>query len=122
MKEFKKFISRGNTIDLAVGVIMGAAFGKIVSSLVNDVIMPIIGIILGGIDFTNLSVTIRNSTINYGTFIQNIVDFFIIAICIFIMVKLVNNLLHKKEKQEKKKDSEEVAILKEIRDSLKKKK
>lgn len=122
MKEFKKFISRGNTIDLAVGVIMGAAFGKIVSSLVNDVIMPIIGIILGGIDFTNLSVTIRNSTINYGTFIQNIVDFFIIAICIFIMVKLVNKLLHKKEKQEKKKDSEEVAILKEIRDSLKKKK
>lgn len=99
-EEFKKFISRGNVIDLAVGVIMGSAFGKIVSSLVSDIIMPILGIISGGIDFTNLSLTIGKANIKYGVFIQNVVDFLIISFCIFIMVKVVNKITHK-DKEEK---------------------
>lgn len=129
LKEFKEFISRGNVIDLAVGVIMGSAFGKIVTSLVNDIIMPLVGAIIGGIDFTTLSVTIRDSKIMYGSFIQNIVDFLIIAVCIFLMVKIVNKLnnLHKKKNEEEVvveeiKKNEEVILLEEIRDLLKKEK
>ena len=129
-KEFKEFISRGNVIDLAVGVIMGGAFGKIVTSLVNDIIMPLVGAIIGGINFTELSIKIKDSNIMYGNFIQNIVDFLIIAVCIFIMVKLVNKLndLTKKKEKEKKevveevKKSDEVLLLEEIRDLLKKEK
>ena len=129
-KEFKEFISRGNVIDLAVGVIMGGAFGKIVTSLVNDIIMPLVGAIIGGINFTELSIKIKDSNIMYGNFIQNIVDFLIIAVCIFIMVKLVNKLndLTKKKEEEKKevveevKKSDEVLLLEEIRDLLKKEK
>ena len=100
-EEFKKFISRGNVIDLAVGVIMGSAFGKIVSSLVSDIIMPIVGIISGGIDFTNLSLTIGKANIKYGVFIQNVVDFLIISFCIFIMVKVVNKITHKDNEEKK---------------------
>lgn len=129
LKEFKEFISRGNVIDLAVGVIMGSAFGKIVTSLVNDIIMPLVGAIIGGIDFTTLSVTIRDSKIMYGSFIQNVVDFLIIAVCIFLMVKIVNKLnnLHKKKNEseevvEEIKKNEEVILLEEIRDLLKKEK
>ena len=126
IKEFKEFISRGNVIDLAVGVIMGSAFGKIVTSLVNDIIMPLVGSIMGGIDFTTLSVTINDSKVTYGNFIQNIVDFLIVAICIFFMVKVVNKLnnIHKTKKEEEKKvtKSEEVILLEEIRDLLKNKK
>ena len=129
LKEFKEFISRGNVIDLAVGVIMGSAFGNIVTSLVNDIIMPLVGAIIGGIDFTTLSVTIRDSKIMYGSFIQNIVDFLIIAVCIFLMVKIVNKLnnLHKKKNEEEVvveeiKKNEEVILLEEIRDLLKKEK
>ena len=126
IKEFKEFISRGNVIDLAVGVIIGSAFGKIVTSLVNDIIMPLVGSIMGGIDFTTLSVTINDSKVTYGNFIQNIVDFLIVAICIFFMVKVVNKLnnIHKTKKEEEKKvtKSEEVILLEEIRDLLKKKK
>ncbi len=120
MKEFKKFIQRGNVIDLAVGVIMGAAFGKIVSSLVEDVLMPIFGIIVGGIDFTNFVVKIGSATIRYGLFIQNIINFVIIAYCIFIIVKFINKLTNKKEAN--KPTCEEVILLKEIRDLLKNKK
>lgn len=130
IKEFKEFISRGNVIDLAVGVIMGGAFGKIVTSLVNDLIMPLVGAIFGGINFTNLSITIKDSKIMYGNFIQNVVDFLIVAVCIFIMVKLVNKLnnIHKKkeevkeEKKEEIKKNDEVLLLEEIRDLLKKEK
>ena len=131
IKEFKEFISRGNVIDLAVGVIMGSAFGKIVSSLVDDIIMPLIGSIIGGINFTTLSFTLNDSEVMYGNFIQNIVDFLIVAICIFIIVKLVNklNTLHRKqeekEAEEAKKEapkSDEVLLLEEIRDLLKKEK
>jgi len=128
IKEFKEFISRGNVVDLAVGVIMGSAFGKIVTSLVNDMIMPLVGAVIGGINFTDLSLTIKDSKIMYGNFIQNIVDFLIIAICIFAMVKIVNKLndLAKKKEEEKKKEeikkSDEVLLLEEIRDLLKKEK
>lgn len=125
INEFKKFISRGNVVDLAVGVIIGGAFSKIVSSLVNDILMPFIGTILGGIDFSNLSITIRDAKINYGMFIQNIIDFLIIAICVFIFVKFVNKIAsfgQKKEPEKKKEEKPvetELSILKEIRDELK---
>ena len=92
LNEFKKFISKGNALDLAVGVVVGGAFSKIVSSLVNDVIMPLIGVIIGGIDFTNLSLKVGEATVNYGTFIQNIIDFLIISFCIFLVVKTLNTL------------------------------
>lgn len=124
MKEFKDFISRGNVIDLAVGVIMGAAFGKIVTSLVNDILMPIIGILFGGLDFTTLSFNLKDASINYGVFLQNIIDFIIVAACIFALVKFVNKLtnLRKKEKEEEKKEapkkSDEVLLLEEIKNEL----
>lgn len=128
IKEFKEFISRGNVMDMAVGVIMGNAFGKIVTSVVNDIIMPLIGVLIGGINFTNLSIEIGNSKITYGNFIQNVIDFLIIAVCIFIFVKLINRLnnLHIKKKEEEKPKpekvvkKEEILLLEEIRDLLKK--
>ena len=129
VKEFKEFISRGNVIDLAVGVIIGGAFGNIVTSLVNDIIMPIIGMIIGGINFSSLSITVGKASIAYGNFIQNVINFLIIALCIFFVVKFMNKLASLKKKEEKKeaakeeaKPSEEVLLLKEIRDLLKKKK
>lgn len=125
IKEFKEFIARGNVIDLAVGVIMGGAFGKIVSSLVDNVIMPLIGIILGGIDFTSLSIRVEDANINYGIFIQNVIDFLIISFCVFLMIKFINKLTKKKEKEEKKEaaveKAEDIKLLEEIRDLLKKK-
>lgn len=126
IKEFKEFISKGNVVDLAVGVIIGGAFGKIVTSLVNDVLMPAIGIVLGGVDFSKLTLNVGDAKIAYGMFIQNIIDFLIIAFCVFIFVKVVNKLsnLNKKEevKEEKKEEPKEteLSILKEIRDELKK--
>lgn len=127
--EFKEFIARGSVIDLAVGMIVGSAFTKIVTSLVNDVLMPAIGVVLGGIDFTNLTLEFRDATIYYGNFIQNIIDFLIVAFCIFIFVKTVNTLTsktkkkeEKEEKKEEAKKSDEVILLEEIRDLLKKKK
>ena len=84
-KEFKEFISKGNVLDLAVGVIVGGAFGKIVTSLVDDIIMPIIGLIIGGIDFSGLSLKIGDATVKYGMFIQNVVNFLIIAFSIFLV-------------------------------------
>ena len=90
IKEFKEFISKGNVIDLAVGVIIGGAFSKIVSSLVNDIIMPLIGIIIGGINLTNLTLKLGDATVNYGVFLQNILDFLIVALCVFIFVKIIN--------------------------------
>ncbi len=104
IKEFKEFIAKGNVMDMAVGVIMGGAFGKIVSSLVNDLLMPLIGLILGGVDFTNLFIALDGGNyaslaaaeeagaalFKYGAFIQNIIDFLIIAFCIFLMVKAFN--------------------------------
>lgn len=118
--EFKEFISKGNIVDMAVGVIIGSAFGKIVSSLVNDIFMPLIGIIIGGLDFSKLTLTVGEAVIAYGTFIQNIVDFLIIALCIFMMIKVLTKFKKKEEvKPEPLKESEEVVLLREIRDLLK---
>ena len=124
-QEFKEFISRGNVMDLAVGVIIGGAFSSIVTSLVNNVIMPLIGIVLGGIDFTNLTLKLNDAEIQYGLFLQSIIDFLIIAFCIFLMVKTVNRLMHlKKKKIEDEKPpkpikTNEEILLEEIRDLLK---
>ena len=120
MSEFKKFISRGNVVDMAVGVIIGAAFGKIVTSLVNDILMPAIGVILGGLDFSNLSVKFGEATIAYGLFIQTIIDFLIISMCIFIMVKIFEKFKTKEEEKPKEK-SDDIKLLEEIRDLLKEK-
>ena len=125
VREFKKFIARGNVIDLAVGVIIGGAFSSIVTSLVNNILTPILGLVLGGIDFSNLSITFRNTKIEYGAFIQSVIDFLIIAVCIFMIVKFINKITHMKKKEEEKtssKKSEEVMLLEEIRDLLKEKK
>ena len=122
--EFKQFISRGNVLDLAVGVIIGAAFGKIVSSLVDNIIMPLVGLAIGGIDFSGLSFKIKDATIAYGLFIQNVVDFLIVALCIFIFIKIINAFFRKKKEEEPAPlvKSDEAILLEEIRDLLKKKK
>lgn len=126
LKEFKTFVLRGNIVDLAIGIIVGGAFNKIVSSLVNDIIMPFFGIIIGGIDFTTLNIIVKDATINYGLFLQNIVDFLIVAACIFFIVKSINKIheaLHAKKEEEKKKEPKietELDILKDIRKELKK--
>lgn len=121
-KDFKEFISKGNIMDLAIGIIIGGAFGKIVSSLVDNVIMPIFGLILGGIDFTSLSIQVGEAQIQYGIFVQNVVDFLIIAFSIFIVIRLLNKLRRKeeqKEEKEVKKVDEQLELLREIRDLLK---
>lgn len=121
--EFKEFIMRGDVVDLAVGVIVGGAFGKIVTSLVNDILMPIIGVIIGGIDFSNLSIDFVDAKIMYGSFIQQVIDFLIVSFCIFLFVKAVGKFTKKEEKEEEEaKKSEEVLLLEEIRDLLKEKK
>ena len=121
LNEFKEFISRGNVIDMAVGVIIGSAFSKIVTSLVNDIIMPLVGIIIGGLDFTSLSIKINYSEILYGAFIQYIVDFLIIAVCIFTVIKLINKLKKQKPAEEPApvETPEDIKLLTEIRDLLK---
>lgn len=123
ISEFKEFISKGNVLDMAVGVIIGGSFSKIVSSLVNDVMMPLIGIIIGGHDFTNLSIKVGNAKIMYGSFLQNVVDFLIVAFCLFTVIKIINRFKKKQEKNENKEKiktpSEEVILLSEIRDLLK---
>lgn len=122
LKEFKEFIERGNVVDLAVGVVIGSAFGKIVTSIVEDLLMPIIGIIIGGYDFSNLAITVGDSKIMYGSFINNVINFFIIALCIFALVKFINKFTKKKEevKEEAPKKSNEEVLLEEILKELKK--
>ncbi|PSM51817.1 large conductance mechanosensitive channel protein [Campylobacter blaseri] len=130
IKEFKEFAMRGNVIDLAVGVVIGGAFGKIISSLVADIIMPVIGVITGGINFTNLKFILKDAvgetpaiTLNYGNFIQISVNFLIIAFCIFMVIKAINSLKRKEEKKEEapSKAPEDILLLQEIRDLLKNK-
>ena len=136
LKEFKTFAMRGNVMDMAVGVIIGGAFGKIVSSLVSDVIMPPLGVIIGGINFTDLAFTLKKAsidaagqaipavTINYGNFIQTIFDFTIIAFAIFMMIKGINSIHNKKEKEvtaTPPAPTKEEQLLTEIRDLLKEK-
>lgn len=124
IKEFKEFIKRGNVMDLAVGVIVGGAFSSIVTSLVNNILTPILGIFLGGIDFSGLSITIKDATINYGLFVQSVIDFLIIAFCIFLLIKLINKIMNVGHHEEPKKEQvvvskkEEIIILEEIRDLL----
>ena len=129
VKEFKEFAMRGNVVDMAVGIIIGGAFGKIVSSFVSDVIMPPIGVLLGGVDFAKLSFTVKEATetaeavkMNYGAFINTIIDFIIIAFVIFMAIKAMNN---RKKKEEEKPaappaPSKQEVLLTEIRDLLKK--
>jgi len=123
-KEFKTFAMKGNVIDLAVGIIIGAAFGKIVSSLVNDIIMPPIGLLVGGIDFSELAITLSTAplvVIKYGVFINAIIDFVIVAFAIFMMIKAINRLKKKQEEAPAPaKQSEEAKLLTEIRDLMKK--
>jgi len=128
MKEFKEFAMRGNVVDMAVGIVIGGAFGKIVSSFVKDVIMPPIGILLGGVDFSNLAITLKDAAgktpavvIKYGVFINTVIDFLIVALAIFMVIKAMNSLKKKEEsapEPEPKPSSEEV-LLTEIRDVLK---
>ncbi|AIK38582.1 large conductance mechanosensitive channel protein [Bacillus pseudomycoides] len=122
--EFKKFALKGNVIDLAIGVVIGAAFGKIVSSLVKDIITPLIGMLMGGIDFTGLKITFGKTAIMYGNFIQTIFDFLIIAGAIFAFIKVFNKLTFKKEEEKEKVEeipepTKEEVLLGEIRDLLK---
>ena len=138
IKEFKEFAMKGNVMDMAVGVIIGGAFGKIVTSLVNDVLMPVISLATGGIDFTNLFINLGEgsyttlaqaqeagaSVFAYGSFIQNVVDFLIVAFCIFLMLKGINKLNRKKEEPaapEEPKGPTQEELLAEIRDLLKNK-
>ncbi len=131
ISEFKEFAMRGNVIDMAVGVVIGGAFGKIVSSLVGDVIMPVVGVLTGGVNFTDLKLTLKEAvegapavTINYGSFIQTMVDFLIIAFCIFCVIKTLNTLKNKLPKEEpapaEPETPADIALLTEIRDLLKK--
>ncbi|MDO4976467.1 MAG: large-conductance mechanosensitive channel protein MscL [Eubacteriales bacterium] len=124
INEFKKFAMKGNVLDMAVGVIIGGAFGKIVTSLVDDIIMPIIGAITGGVKFAGLAIKIGSAEIAYGNFIQNIVDFLIVALCIFVMIKAINKTAEKMKKEEEAKPEEpkgptQEELLAEIRDLLK---
>ena len=118
-QEFKKFAVKGNVIDLAVAVIIGAAFGKIVKSLVDDIIMPLLGILLGGISFTNLKVTVGEAVITYGVFLQNVVDFFLIALVIFFIIRLYKKMERKEEIKAEVKVDQKEELLREIRDLLK---
>lgn len=128
VKEFKEFAVKGNVVDMAVGIIIGGAFGKVVSSFVADVIMPPIGMVIGGVDFSRLALTIQKASgdipavvISYGKFIQTLVDFIIIALAIFMVIKGMNSLKRKEEEkpEEPPKPSNEEALLTEIRDLLK---
>lgn len=135
IQEFKKFAIRGNVVDMAVGVIIGGAFGKIVSSIVNDLIMPTIGVIIGGVNFTDLKLTLKKAvmegdkvvspavTINYGNFLQTTLDFLIIAIAVFLLIKAINALNKKKEETTKAPVAPpaDIQLLTEIRDLLKEK-
>ena len=127
--EFKAFVMRGNVVDMAVGVIIGGAFGKIVTSLVNDIFMPIIGMVLGNVDFTSLEIKLgepvegaEQAAIKYGMFIQEIVNFLIIALCIFMVLKLINKVQKKKEEEPAPapEPTKEEVLLTEIRDALNK--
>ena len=131
LKDFKEFAFRGNVLDMAIGVIIGGAFGKIVTSLVNDLIMPIISILIGGLNFTDLKYVITpkhgdiaENAIAYGSFIQNVVNFFIIAFCIFIFVRLIEKFKKKEDAkvEEAPAKADDVVLLEEIRDLLKAKK
>lgn len=118
--EFKEFLKRGNVIDLAVAVIIGGAFGAIVQSLVNDIVTPLMGIVMGGVDFTGLSIQVGDATVLYGNFIQAIINFLIIAFVLFMVVRFYNNLKKEAPAAPPPAPAEDVVLLREIRDLLKK--
>ncbi|MBQ3662341.1 MAG: large-conductance mechanosensitive channel protein MscL [Firmicutes bacterium] len=125
MKEFKEFISRGNVMDMAVGIIIGGAFTAIVSSLVADIITPIIGMLMGGINFSELAVTVGSAQLTYGNFIQAIINFLLVAWVLFMIVKAMNKMKRKEEEKPAEPEApaeppEDIVLLREIRDSLKK--
>lgn len=121
IKEFKEFIAKGNVMTMAVGIIIGSAFTAITTSLVNDIITPLLGIIIGGIDFSGISLTIGDAQIMFGNFIQAVINFFLTAFALFLMIKAMNRLQRKKEEAPKKapEPSAEEKLLTEIRDLLK---
>ncbi|WP_314881761.1 large-conductance mechanosensitive channel protein MscL [Filifactor alocis] len=123
IKEFKEFAVRGNVVDMAVGVIIGGAFGKIVTSLVEDMIMPLIGVVIGGVDFTSLVLNVRGVDVAYGNFIQQVFNFLVIAFSIFIVIKGINSMKKKEEEVEPAppEPAKEEVLLTEIRDLLKQK-
>lgn len=128
LAEFREFISRGNVVDMAIGVIIGAAFGKIVTSLVDNIIMPLVGMICGGVDVSGLAVTVGGATLQYGIFLQNIIDFLIVALVIFLAVRAANKFrakLIKAKKNDEEVEAEPVEtqleVLQSIRDMLKEK-
>ena len=122
LKEFREFAVKGNVVDLAVGVIIGTAFGKIVSSLVADIIMPIIGIIIGGVHYEDLVLEVGDAKITYGKFVENVIDFVVIALVIFWMVKIINHFRRKQEAEpQAAPPPRDVQLLEEIRDLLKRK-
>ena len=120
LKEFRNFIQRGNVMDLAVAVIIGGAFGAIVNSLIDDIIMPVIGVLLGGVDFTGLSIWVGNAVILYGNFIQAVINFLVIAFSVFLVVRSYNRLQKEEAEtpEEPAEPSAEEILLTEIRDLL----
>lgn len=118
IKEFKQFVMRGNVVDLAVAVVIGAAFGKIITSLVDGIIMPLIGLLLGGVNIANKSVTVGDAVVKWGAFLQTIIDFTLIAFAIFVAIKLVNLLKRQKNEEEAEQKTHEQMLLTEIRDLL----
>ncbi|MFO0568889.1 MAG: large-conductance mechanosensitive channel protein MscL [Polyangiaceae bacterium] len=130
LKEFREFAVKGNVVDMAVGVIIGGAFGKIVTSLVNDLVMPALGVVVGGVNFTSLAVTLKDAVgdkpavvLKYGVFLQTVFDFLIVAFAIFMAIKAMNKLKREEKKEEPPPPppSKEVELLTEIRDALQKK-
>ena len=137
LKEFREFAMRGNVIDMAVGIIIGAAFGRIVDSMVKDLIMPPVGLLLGNVDFANLMIVLKHGvapgpyltveaaqkagavTLNYGLFLNNIVTFVFVAFAVFLLVRAINRMRRRQEEQAKAPPAEEVVLLREIRDALK---
>jgi len=124
-EEFKKFALKGNMLDLAIGVIIGASFNSVVTSIVNDILMPLIGIIIGGTDFSGLCLKIGEAKIQYGLFLQNVVNLLIVAFCLFLIVKAMNAVKSKMEKKEEEPKEEkpaekpaDIVLLEEIRDTL----
>lgn len=122
LNEFKEFAVKGNALEMAVGVIIATAFSAIVNSIVNDILMPIIGMLTGGIDFSGLSLVVGSAELKYGMLIQNIINFLIVAFCLFVVVKVMNGTKRKKELEEtdepEEKKSDETVLLEEIRDVL----
>ena len=122
LKEFREFAIKGNVVDLAVGVIIGTAFGKIVSSFVADIIMPLIGILIGGIHYEDLIIEVGDAQVTYGKFLQNLIDFIVVAFVIFLMVKVINHFRRQQEKEpQAAPPSRQEQLLEEIRDLLKRK-